>query len=172
MQTLSSLKFLHKNLLRQTAIVFAGKVDAAVHEQFYTALKITAQKLPELMIHVEDRFLSDNELDQAVHLSHAILAPYQKFPGSSGLLISAAAAEKPIITQDYGLVGELTRQYSLGMAIDTTNPAEIADAIGRMLQKKDSATMNTKDGMQRFLAGRTPDAFAGTIYNNIRSILN
>ncbi len=50
-----------------------------------------------------------------------VLIPYQRHVGSSGLLIWAASAGKPVITQDFGLIGALTRAYKLGQTVDTKN---------------------------------------------------
>ena len=65
--------------------------------------------------------------------SDVVLAPYQRFVGSSGVLMWAARAGRPVLAQEFGLVGRLTRDHRLGAVADSSDPAHLAREIERMI---------------------------------------
>lgn len=87
------------------------------------------QGIPENQIITVDRFISESEIQPYFALTDWVLAPYQRHVGMSGILVRAAAAKKPLISTDYGLMGEITRRYQLGLTLDSTNPQAIAQAL-------------------------------------------
>ena len=52
----------------------------------------------------------------------------------SGILVRAAAAQKPVLSSGFGLMGEITRLYELGLTVDSSIPAQIAEGLCRFLQ--------------------------------------
>jgi glycosyltransferase involved in cell wall biosynthesis len=62
-------------------------------------------------------------------LADVVLVPYQRHVGSSGVLLRAAGAGKPVIASDYGLVGAWTRQNGLGAAVDCALADTLAAAL-------------------------------------------
>jgi hypothetical protein len=57
------------------------------------------------------------------------MVPYQRHVGSSGVLIRAAQAGRPVIASDYGLVGAWTRKNQLGAAVNCEISAELVHCI-------------------------------------------
>jgi glycosyltransferase involved in cell wall biosynthesis len=94
-----------------------------------------------------------------------ILAPYQRHIGMSGVLVRAAAAGKPVLSSDYGLLGELTRQHRLGMAVDTTQPLAIAEAMAALLQG--TAPLGDDHCRQAFARHHSAQRFAQLIFQVI-----
>lgn len=113
-----------------------------------------------------DRYLSTAELAWLVRQSSAILAPYQRFVGSSGVLTWAAAAQRPVIAQEYGLVGALVRDYSLGLTIDAGDPKCVAARFIDMLRPERLAGIAAAARWTAFLSGRTAEAFAATVFSD------
>ena len=89
-----------------------------------------AREQPGLWLRIDDRRLDSDELAALVRQSDVVLAPYQRFVGSSGVLLWAALNGRPVLAQNYGLVGRLTREHQLGLSVDACAPAEIAREIG------------------------------------------
>lgn len=109
------------------------------------------------------RFFSQAELQGYIQASDVILAPYQNHVGMSGILIWAAMAGKPVLSSDYGLMGELVRRYQLGVAVDSTQGEAIALGLSQCLHA-DPATLANAEGMARFAALNDCDRFGETIF--------
>ncbi len=165
-ELLLALDYLDDNILGKIAIVFAGRAGLDIREELHRKCKDASSRFKLVWVHLEDRFVPEDELISAVQCSDAILLPYQRFTGSSGPLLWAAGAGKPIITQDYGLMGALTKQYGLGLTVDTGNPRKIAEAIENFA-KNDAATFCTPTRMALFVKGKTKDAFASEVLRKI-----
>ncbi len=64
---------------------------------------------------LRDARVSDDELDQYLCACDWLLLPYRQHEGSSGLLAGAAAAGRPVIAADYGVIGRRVREHRLGL---------------------------------------------------------
>ncbi|HEV8357460.1 MAG TPA: glycosyltransferase [Gemmatimonadales bacterium] len=169
LQTLEAMTRLEPAVLERIALVFAGQVDRGIRAAFCDRLRWVRATRPEAWIDVRDRFIEEDELAALVARSDVVLAPYQRFVGSSGVLVWAATARRPTITQDYGLVGALTRQYGLGYVVDTRNPEAIAEAMAKAARDPQRRLQN-ETAVQAFLAGRTPQAFAESIFRGLAEL--
>ena len=164
---LEALRRLEPRCASAIAVCIAGQIDRAVAGRVHEALAEIADLRPELWLQVEDRRLSTAELAAAIARADVILAPYQRFVGSSGVLLWAAKSGKPVITQDYGLLGRLVDDFRLGMAVDATDPSEIAAAIAATVRRGPGALADAA-GMQRFLDGHSGERFAAGVLDGIQ----
>jgi glycosyltransferase involved in cell wall biosynthesis len=128
------------------------------------------QAQPRLWFQIEDRRLERDELETLVAQSDVVLAPYQRFVGSSGVLLWAARAGRPVLAQDFGLVGRLIRDHRLGAVADASDPAALAQAIERMVLEGPQSFIDTSSA-RRFAAARTPDHFAATVLSSLGSAI-
>ncbi|MEM9387232.1 MAG: glycosyltransferase [Pseudomonadota bacterium] len=133
-RALQALHHLPRDVLASSAVIMAGRVEEPirsrlwdVHEQVQRAVGVDG------WLRVEDGFLEPEELSCLLYSADTVLAPYQRFVGSSGILSWAALARTPLITQRYGLLGHLATEHGLGLVVDTTDPTAIADAMQRCL---------------------------------------
>ncbi len=95
-----------------------------------------------------------------------VLAPHQRHVGSSGILLRAAAAGVPLLTQKYGAMGETVRAWKLGITVDTGNPSEIARALERFLGS-DPLTWIDRHSARRLAEANTPKRFAATVFESL-----
>lgn len=168
---LTLLAALHKvdvHAASNIAVVIAGRVEPGIAAMVEDGVAELRHAQPALWLRLENRRLPVSELSALVHRCDVILAPYQRFVGSSGVLLWAASVGKPVITQNYGLLGKLCRENELGLSIDTTDPAMLAKAIEDM-------TLNgvanfDKRSAARFVASQTPRHFAATLFDAVPSI--
>lgn len=144
------------------AVVIAGKVAADLRPAIRRGLARLRKRQPDLWLHLEDRWLEDAEIASLVETSDVVLAPYQRFVGSSGVLLWAAQAGVPVLTQDYGLIARLVRDHHLGLTVDVTDPRILANAIARMAKTEADMSFDPVAAKQ-FAAARSPDSFAATI---------
>ncbi|MFC1654462.1 glycosyltransferase [Myxococcota bacterium] len=163
--TLDALRRVDHEHANKMVVVFAGKLvdgDRTLFLRQFNQVRSSTSATLQLF----DRYIDDEELGCLIKSCDVVLAPYQRFVGSSGVLFWAAGAEKPVITQDYGLVGHLTNKYKLGVTTDTTRPEDIASAMTRCVI--DSPGNLLRPGSSQLLVAKnTAEAFASTLLNGI-----
>ncbi len=159
---LEALSRLADDVAARCHICFAGRVDPAIRKVFYARLEQLKSSGIPAHIEVVDRYLDDDEIPPMVSGADVILAPYVRHVGSSGVLYWAAAAGKPVITQDYGLVGREAREFSLGLTADARLAASLAEAMATAIRTKGQG-LARPDGQARFIEGHTPDHFAAAL---------
>ncbi|MBV9331088.1 MAG: glycosyltransferase [Alphaproteobacteria bacterium] len=159
---LDALAELPAESVSKLAVMLAGRIDANLRSTVVQKVAWLRQRRPALWIGVEDRRIGDGELEALIDRADVLLAPYQRFVGSSGVLMWSARAGKPILTQDFGMMGELVREQRLGMAVNTMDRQAIADAIAGYLS---TGTFVNFDRQQAtaFSSRHTPAAFAEAI---------
>jgi len=83
-------------------------------------------------------------------------------------LLLAAAAGKPVLSSDYGLMGELVRRYQLGLAVDSTVPRELAQALSRCLVDTPEM-LGDRAQMRTFAEQNSVGRYASTIFRYLKS---
>ena len=96
---------------------------------------------------VVDRYVSDFELGCGFMAGDVLVTPHPGQIGSSGTLVRAAAAQRPIIASNFGWVGWVTQQFELGVSVDVTDQMAFASAI-------ESTLSNTADWRRSEKAAR------------------
>jgi glycosyltransferase involved in cell wall biosynthesis len=159
---LDALRLLPPEVDSRIAILFAGKVDPPLRPRLEQRRQALVQERPDLWLRIDDRRLERAELAALVRRSDVILAPYQKFVGSSGVLMWAAANGRPVLAQDFGLVGRLTREHRLGISVDSCDPAQLAHEIARIVERGPASFIDLP-AATRFIATQTPQRFASVV---------
>ncbi|WP_310489432.1 glycosyltransferase [Chamaesiphon sp. VAR_69_metabat_338] len=164
-QLLEAISLLPPAVCKQFCLLLVGQphpTDRVNIHQKITALCET--KLIQAIEHYE--FIPEADVPTYFQLADAILAPYQRHVGMSGILLLAAAAGKPVLSSDYGLMGELARQYQLGLVVDSTQPTEIAKALTTLMSVSPHTISNSSQ-MQLFAAQNSIDLYASTIFAHL-----
>ena len=131
-QLLEAILLLPSELCRKLCILLVGSVDHAGQANIKSKVATICQDQPVKIIeHYE--FVPERDVPAYFQLADVVLATYQRHVGMSGILLLAAAARKPLLSSNYGLMGEIVRRYSLGIAVDSTVPSEIAKGLTRFL---------------------------------------
>jgi glycosyltransferase involved in cell wall biosynthesis len=159
---LAALALLPAGIAGRVAVTFAGRIDPALREGLEQRRLALAGTQPDLWLRIDDRRLDSGDLAALVDRSDVVLAPYQRFVGSSGVLLWAARAGRPVLAQEFGLIGRLTRDNRLGIAVDSGDPRKLAREIGRMIEQGPS-TFFDHSAAARFVAAQTPQRFASLV---------
>ncbi|MCG8571396.1 MAG: glycosyltransferase [Spirochaetes bacterium] len=164
-QLLEALQQLENQVAKQSAFLLIGKVAP---QSLTKVTEIIAQlnHTTQLQIILENRFVKDEEMQFYFSNSDIILAPYQQHVGMSGIQVRAAAAGKPVLSSDYGLMGELTDKYKLGLTIDSSKPAEIVLGIKKFLNGDLSSQIDYQM-IKKFADHNTAENFANVIFSNL-----
>ena len=123
---LDTIQLLDENELKKYVFVFAGKIYNDIKSIFYK--KIDSLK-GKVTIIVKDEFCEFDFLGSLCESCDAILIPYKRTSQSSGVIGYASQFEKPVIGPGKGLLGNLIREYELGIAIGNCSPEEIRRAL-------------------------------------------
>ncbi len=164
-QTVEAFSQLPAQSASQMALHLLGESRAELADELPRLTDFLKDHQPSLTVHVENRFLSDIELELALQRSHVVLAPYQRTEGSSGVIGHAAKHQCPVIGPHTGLIGSLIDEYDLGLMADTTKPDALCRALQQCLYRADEIS-NTK-GMRRYVGERSPKTFAETIVSSL-----
>ncbi|MEX0923965.1 MAG: glycosyltransferase [Rhodovibrionaceae bacterium] len=159
---LEALKRLPPEIAQRTAVMLAGRVDDGLRAALTDSESELRGRQPKLWLKIANRWLSEGEVTALVRASDVVLAPYQRFVGSSGVLLWAARAGRPVICQDYGLLGRLTENYGLGVTVDSSDPSALAAAIEGAVESGSLPAQSVRK-VSEFLAVRTPQAFAAAL---------
>lgn len=122
------------------------------------------ENLPGLEVRRHHEFVPDEEVQTYFQAADGVLALYQRHVGGSAVLVRAAAAGKPALASDYGLVGQLVRENGLGLALDATDPAAVAAAVTRFLE---SPPLGNPEQMRNFAELNRASEYARVIFEAI-----
>lgn len=115
---------------------------------------------------IRDQFIPDSDVQPYFYATDVVLAPYQLHVGMSAILVRAAAAQKPLLSQSYGLMGEITRQYQLGITVDSSSANQIAQALIKFLTTP-LTEIGDRTRMKTFADRNTAENFASTIFQHL-----
>ncbi|MCW5983240.1 MAG: glycosyltransferase family 4 protein [Bryobacteraceae bacterium] len=164
-QVLEAVRLLPPGVSRRICLFFAGAIDPryqATLDRDVSALRAAAS----VQVVTRYGFIPHADVAACFQLADVILAPYQRHAGMSGILLLAAASRKPVLSSDYGLMGEIARRHQLGLTVDASAPERIAEGLRRF------ATENPLDlcdpSRMDLLAERhQADRFGATIFRRL-----
>jgi glycosyltransferase involved in cell wall biosynthesis len=109
------------------------KVRAQQGEVYRDRLIDRAEQGGSGLVHFDDRYLTTPELHQLVQQADIVLLPYDsREQVTSGVLIEAVAAGKPVISTGFPHAVELLSDGA-GLIVERQDPNSIADALRRVL---------------------------------------
>jgi glycosyltransferase involved in cell wall biosynthesis len=164
-QLLEAIELLSPEVCEQFCLLLVGQPHPTDHVNIHQ--KITALCETRQLQAIEHyQFIPEAEVPTYFQLADAVLAPYQRHVGMSGILLLAAAAGKPVLSSDYGLMGELARRYQLGLVVDSTQPTEIAKALATLLTASPH-TFSNPSQMKLFASQNSIERYANTIFEHL-----
>jgi glycosyltransferase involved in cell wall biosynthesis len=167
-QLLSAIALLPYELCSRLCLVLVGGTNAEEQQKIRGRIAEVCQSKP-LQVIERFEFISEHEVAKYFQLTDYVLATYQNHIGMSGILLLAAAAGKPVLSSDYGLMGELVRRYSLGIAVDTTEPSEISEGLSKCLLTP-SDKLGDQNSMKYFVEQNSVEQYTKTIFQNLYPI--
>jgi glycosyltransferase involved in cell wall biosynthesis len=163
-EMLDSLLELPSKTHEHLCIVLAGQSNSKEQQRLVTKIaEVTASCPVQVISHFE--FIRESEVPTYFQMADIVLAPYQRHVGMSGILLQAAVAGKPVLSSNFGLMGEMVRKHRLGLAIDSSKPAEIATALNKLINDNDPQFDAEK--VKIFAKENSADKFASIIFDKI-----
>jgi glycosyltransferase involved in cell wall biosynthesis len=111
-----------------------------------------------------DRYVSAAEEEWCFCAADLVLLPYLGHYGSSGVLSRAAAAGKPVITSDEGLLGRRVRDHQLGLLFRPGDAAELKVAMKTAAGLSAAAISGFRNAGLAYARTCSRDAFRRTLW--------
>ena len=163
-QILEAISQLPSNLSAQICLLIVG--NAHLPEQAAIQSRIEwLQKSQPVQVITQFEYISEDTVQAYFQLTDIVLAPYQRHIGMSGILLLAAAAQKPVLSSNYGLMGEMVKRYQLGLGVDSTVPSEITQGLIRCLA--DAKNLGDRTSMKQFAEQNTAEEYAKVIFQHV-----
>lgn len=162
-QVLEAISTLSPDLCQKVCLLLVGQLGD--NSPIPAQIAELSQNLP-LQAIIRDGFVPEQEVQLYFQSADVILAPYQWHVGMSGIVVQAAAAGKPLLSTNYGLMGEITRHWQLGLVVDSTNPGDIAKGLTRFLLES-TEELSDRIKMKAFAAQNSAERFASIIFQNV-----
>ncbi|MGC9504487.1 glycosyltransferase family 4 protein [Baaleninema sp.] len=163
LQAIASLRQLPPELCQQLCLLLVG--ESRIVDGIEAEIAEVLRDRP-VQIRRQYEFVPEADVPGYFQLCDLVLAPYQRHVGMSGILIWAAAAGKPVLSSDYGLMGELVRRYHLGIRVDSTNPDAIARGLTQWLLDKNNVSC-IESRLDAFALENVAEEFARVIFEAV-----
>jgi len=150
------------NYCEQLCILIVGSTKSSQEAEALRNLIGTIHQRTRARIIFKNDFVPDEDVQSYFKIADVVLAPYQNHVGSSGILVQAAAAAKPVLASDYGLLGEIVRQHRLGLTVEATKPAAIAEGLVACIERH--SKLFDQGFAQKFAAENSVDGFTHTLF--------
>jgi glycosyltransferase involved in cell wall biosynthesis len=162
-QLLDAVSLLPSDLCKQLCVLVVG--ESGLVASLEKRIAALCQAKPVQIVR-QYEFLPEQDVPAYFDLADVVLAPYQRHVGMSGILLWAGAAQKPVLSSNYGLMGELVKQYELGLAVDSTMPSEITQGLTQLLTES-PANVGDRQKMQQFAEQNSSETYARVIFQSI-----
>lgn len=163
-QLLDAVSMLSPTLCERLCLLFVGPLEQTDKVKMQARISDVAQSVPIQFV-VDNQFVPDQNVQLYFQLADVVLAPYQRHVGMSAILVRAAAARTPVLAQNYGLMGEVTRRYRLGITVDSTVSEEIMKGITQFLVESPE-TIGDRSQMQSFAEQNSSEHYARIIFED------
>ncbi len=114
--------------------------------------------------YLHDRYIEDAEEPLFFRACDAVVLAYQGHYGSSNVQSRAAAAGRPVVTSDEGLVGWRTRQHGLGLTFRSGSAEELAAALARLRQE---GTERYAPALRAYAARHSRESFRQVLLDHL-----
>ena len=144
-------------------LLLVGPVEDGIAPALTSSLDtLTTQTAVQVVRH--HSFVNEKDIQPYFMVSDLIATLYQRHIGMSAVLVRAAAAGKPVLSSDYGLMGQLVRTWNLGQAVDAENSVVVADALATFGQ---SNWPTDTTAMKQFAEQNQASQYAKVIFDTL-----
>jgi glycosyltransferase involved in cell wall biosynthesis len=108
---------LPRELSKKGCLLIIGNWEGN-EKKLFNEKMITIAQTSDFQIITNNKFIFEEEIQQYFEVSNYILALYQKHIGMSGIMVRSAAAQKPLLANDFGLMGKIVPENELGIVVN------------------------------------------------------
>jgi glycosyltransferase involved in cell wall biosynthesis len=123
--------FARAKLAHDDRLLFVGRVAKSIREWLHDEHSTLLRQDRIMMV---DRYVSDFELDCGFLAGDVVAVTHPRQIGSSGTLVRAAAAKRPVLASDFGWVAWVTVAFHLGAVVNVLEIDRYSAAIETALE--------------------------------------
>jgi len=163
-EVLQALREMAPETAARTRVRFLGKFGegGAVAREAFVADIASTLAATRAEIIFDECFATEDDLIDAMIRCDVMLATRRHHAGVSHNMIWAAAAGRPIISQDTSWMGHITKQESLGLVCDPLDPKAIAAVMTQLVDPAWRAAFKVA-GPRAFSSTYTADGYYETV---------
>jgi glycosyltransferase involved in cell wall biosynthesis len=162
-QALEALALLPPSEARRVALLMAGPLEPPLRPLVEALVARVRSRGVQVVQY--DAYIQNDAVQSFMEAADLILVPYQRHFGSSAVLIRAGLAGRPVLSQEFGLMGANVRVHSLGQSVDTGRPTEIAAAVSGFL--RDPGLGFDPEVARKYARANTPELFCQAILRRL-----
>ena len=106
-------------------LVRAGKVECEEQAELIRSIGILL-----------DYYIPQQQLDDLYAACDCVIIPYRNHTGTSGVLINAAAAGKPVIAPDFSVIGKMVKEHELGCLFEHMDVNSLSSVMEQVMSEK------------------------------------
>lgn len=149
-----------KEKSQKGTLLIVGPWEESEREKFEIKLK-EISKQSEFQIITKNTFIADHDIQPYFEVSDYILALYDKHIGMSAITVRAAAAQKPILTYDFGLMGKMVTENELGLIVNN----DLTEKLEMLLTQE--VNIGNEQKMKQYAELNRAENYAKVILNNL-----
>lgn len=161
LQLLEAAKRLPESLQQELCLLLVGSLHRDIEDEVIRIIE-RLQKETSIQIVLKNEYVSDTVVQRYYELADVALTTYQRHMGMSSAIIRAALAEIPVLSSDYGLMGELVKRQQLGITVDTTDPDSFSKGLAVVIGQHGSELFDASNAAT-FARSHSPAALAQTL---------
>ncbi len=122
------------------------------------------KQFTDFQIVIKDSFVKDEDIQQYFKVADYALSLYHKHFGMSAIMVRAAAAQKPLIASNFGLMGKIVVENELGITVDN----DLKEILEMLLDNQNE--IGNKDKMKAFADLNQAENYAKVILEYFKEI--
>jgi glycosyltransferase involved in cell wall biosynthesis len=161
LQLLDAADRLPSEIQSKTCLLLVGSLTNEISSEVIAKVNHLNQNSPVQVI-LQNEYVSDSVVQKYYQLAHVALTTYQRHMGMSSALIRAALANIPVLSSDFGLMGELVERENLGITINTEDLSEFSRGLADAISRPSESLFDEQQALN-FSARHSPRALADTL---------
>jgi len=162
-EILEAVAAISREKSQKGCLLIVGPWEENERKLFEIQLPKIKQKT-DFQIIIKDTFIKDEDIQQYFKVTDFALALYHKHFGMSAIMVRAAAAQKPIIAHNFGLMGKIVSENDLGITINN----DLKDKIELLLETRNS--IGNKVKMKAFAELNQAENYARVILDHFEAV--
>lgn len=161
LQLLDAAKRLPEASQKKLCLLLIGSLTEAIQGDVVEKIDHLRRTTP-MQIVLRNAYVSDTVVQRYYELADVALTTYQRHMGMSSALIRAALAGIPVLSSNYGLMGELVSRERLGITVNTEDGEDFADGLAAAIDQPAGRLFDASNALA-FASSHSPSALAETL---------
>lgn len=163
-EVLEAIANIPKDNSSKGTLLIVGPWEESERKKFQLVIDKILQN-SDFQIIIKDEFIQDEDIQAYFEVSDYILALYAKHIGMSAIMVRAAAAQKPFLSHNFGLMGKIVTENQLGMIVEN----DLAQKMEMLLSS--TIEVGNKEKMKEFAELNNAGNYAKVILDTLQTQL-